>query len=231
MSSFNARAYLCLSGLAFVVLDVVALFLPGPPPKASDAAGEIASRLSSHRLELMAGTYVSGFALVALVLFLGALRSWRDRTSSDPGLVVAACAGAVLGLATQIGGLLMFYGATFKVAGQHQDALVRALTDGGNAAVELSKFGFAAFIAGLCLAARPELGRRFITLGWVAAGLLVASAIPLVSATAVTQFGGGLDVVGAAPGIAWIAVLSVLMFRRLAAGEVRSRGLAAAPAG
>src|SRR5438270_13873039 len=113
MSSSNPRR-LALCGLLFVLLDLIALFLPGPPPKANDSAVHIAGTLAAHRSQLMAGTYIAGLALVALVFFLGALRSWLEGTGSDSGLVRAACAGALLGLAVQVVGLLLFYGATLR---------------------------------------------------------------------------------------------------------------------
>jgi hypothetical protein len=198
----------------FVLLDVTALFLPGAPPKASDSAAQIAGMLAAHRSELMAGTYVAGLALIALVFFLGALRSWLRRLGADPGLAFAASGGALLAMAAQVTGLTLFDGATFKVAGQHQDALVRALTDGGNAAVELGKFGFAAFIAAVCIAVRRALAPRFIAVGWVAVALLLASAVALVSEAPIAQVGGGLDMVGSVPAVLWIGALAILVFRR-----------------
>src|SRR5947209_11240305 len=123
MSSSNARR-LVLCGLVFILLDLMALFLPGPPPKASDSAGHIASTLAAHRLPLMAGMYVGGLAIVALVFFLGGLRAWLHETGAEPGVSFAAGAGALLAIAAQLVGLVLFYGATFKVAGQHQDGLV-----------------------------------------------------------------------------------------------------------
>ena len=214
MSASSVRRSLALAGLAFVLLDLVALFLPGRPPQAGDPAASIATTLAGHRLELMAGTYVAGLALVALILFLGALRSWLDRSGADPGIGFVACAGALLAVGIQLVGMVLFYGATFKVAGQHHDSVVRALTDGGNAAIELSKFGFAAFIGGVCLSARRELPARLTAMGWAAVALLAISAIALVSETAVAQFGGAVDLLGPAPAIVWIALLSVLVFRR-----------------
>jgi hypothetical protein len=43
--------------------------------------------------------------------------------------------------------------------------------------------------------------------------VLVVSAVPLFAEGSFTQFGGGLDVIGAIPGIVWILSLSVMMTR------------------
>ena len=203
MSQVGSGRPAAMSGLGFVVLDAVALFLPGAPPKASDSAAHIAATLASHRPEVLAGMYVAGFALIALLLFLGAVRTWLGRAGADEGLTAAALGGAIVGITAQLVGMLLFYGAAFKVAGQHQDALVRGLTDAGNAAVEVGKFGFAAFIAGVCLATRGAaadrpalLGRWMYRVGLVSAVVLAVSAMPLVSEGSFTQFGGGLDLLG-----------------------------------
>jgi hypothetical protein len=116
-----------------------------------------------------------------------------------------------VGIGAQLVGMLLFYGATYKIAGQHQYALVRGLTDAGNAGIEMSKFGFAALIAGICMAARRLLPAMLFATGLLAAGVVVSSAIPLFSDGSFTQFGGGLDIVGIVPAIMWIAALSLLL--------------------
>jgi hypothetical protein len=110
-------------------------------------------------------------------------------------------------------GLLLCYAAVYRVAGQHQDSLVRALSDGGNAAIEMSRFGFATFIAGICLANRqsPRFARALANLGLVSAAVLVVTAIPLSAEGSFTQFGGGLDIIGGIPGFLWILTLSLAM--------------------
>jgi hypothetical protein len=214
MLELRRRKLAAISGLAFVGFDAVALFLPGSPPKASDSAGQIADTLASHRSEVLAAMYVAGLTVIALLLFVGSVRSWLARQSADDGLTVAAIGGAIVGIGAQVVGMLLFYGAAFKVAGQHQNALVRALTDGGNAGIEISKFGFAAFIAGVCLAGRQALPVVVFRGGLVSAVALTLSAVSLFSEGQLTQFGGGLDLLGTAPAIVWIAALSVLLGRR-----------------
>jgi hypothetical protein len=208
------RRLAAVGGLAFLLLDAVVLLLPGTPPKASDSARHIADVLASHRSEILVGMYVAGLAVIALAFFLGSLRAWLARNRADDGLTAAALGGAMLGMGAQLVGMLMFYGATFKVAGQHQDTLVRALTDGGNAGIEISKFGFAAFVAGVCLASRHVLPATMYRIGLASVLVLAASAVSLFSEAQLTQLGGGFDLVGSVPAIVWIALLSLLLGRR-----------------
>jgi len=221
MLELSHRRSAAVSGLIFVALDAVALFLPGSPPKASESAGHIAAALASHRAQLLVSMYVAGLAVIALLLFLASVRSWLLEEQGDDGLTIAAVGGAIVGIGAQLVGMMLFYGATFKVAGQHQDALVRALTDAGNAGVELGKFGFAAFVAGVCLAGRQSLPAIVFRAGLASAALLTVSAVSLFSEGALTQLGSGLDVVGGAPALLWMLVLSIVLLRRHARTQPR----------
>ncbi len=167
-----------------------------------------------NRTALLVAMYIAGLAVIALLVFLAAIWVWLSRDGGDDALAITAIGGALVGIGAQLVGLLLFYGATYKVAGQHEYALVRGLTDAGNAAIEISKFGFASLIAGTCLAARRLLSQRMFATGLLAAAAAVVSAIPLFSEGRFTQFGGGLDIIGIVPAIIWIAALSVLLSTR-----------------
>jgi hypothetical protein len=195
----------------FAGLIGLALFLPGAPPKAHDSASEIAATLADKRPAVLAGMYIAGLALVAWLVFMGVIREWLVAT---PGIATTAITAGVFGVAFQVLGMLLFYGASFKVAGAHQDAVVRGLTDAGNATIEMSKFAFAAFIAAICHAGGRRLPAWLVRLGGVAAATLVLTAVPLVTETSVLQFGGGVDLAGALPGFVWIVAFSVVLVRR-----------------
>jgi hypothetical protein len=204
------RVVAATSGAAFVALDSVALFLPGAPPRARESAGEIAATLADHRGRVLASVAIGGLALLALLAFTASL---RDRPARDPGLAAAALASAWVALALQLAGLVLFYGATFRVAGHGETAVVRGLTDAGNAAIGVSKFAFAGFIGGLCLAAPAGLSSTLRRAGVAGAVVLALSAISLVSDSAALQFGGPVDLLGSAPAVAWLVALSALLAR------------------
>jgi hypothetical protein len=154
--------------------------------------------------------YVAGLALMAWLVFMGVVREWLI---ADPGIATTAIAAGLLGVAFQLFGMLLFYGASFEVAGAHQDALVRGLTDAGNATIEMSKFAFAAFIGAICHAGRRRLPTWLVYLGAAAAATLVVTAVPLVTEAGVLQFGGPVDLAGTLPGVVWIVAFSVLLVR------------------
>jgi hypothetical protein len=206
------------SGVVFVVLLNGALFAPGAPPKAHDSPAKIASLLADNRSAILAGMFVAGVALLFGLWFFATVATWlRPRVAErDVGLALAAPAGGVLAAAFVLGGMLLFYGAAYQVSAAAQLPVVRGLTDAGNATVEMSKFGVALFVGGVAIvSARAKvLPRWFTRAGLAAATVGIASAIPLFAEGSFTQFGGGLDLVGAAPATMWVLGLSVLMAGR-----------------
>ncbi len=215
------------SGALFVISFNVALFDLGAPPKASDSAGEIASLLAYSRGRILHGMYLAGLAIVLGICFFATVRAWLERATDDHDaeLAGAACGGGLFAIGLGVLGMLLYYGATYRVAGQSGGGLpvVRALTDAGNAAIELTKFPLAVFVVGVSLASDRAglLPRWFTRAGAASAVVLIASAIPLFAEGSFTQFGGGLDVIGGAPGVLWILTLSVMMVRRSAMPEMR----------
>lgn len=218
------------SGIVFVLLMLGALFAPGPPPKASDSAASIARSLSDDRGVILVGMWIAGAALVFALWFLSAVAEWLRQAGRDADrpLASAAAAGGAVGVVLVLVGMLFFYGATFEVAGAKQLAVVRGLTDAGNASVEMSKFGIALFVAGASLVGlRGALVPRGLGVAGLGSGALgLASSIPLFAEGSFTQFGGGLDLLGGAPVIVWILCLSAWMTRR-ARAHPRSAGAAA----
>jgi hypothetical protein len=62
-------------GIAFVVLGVIAIFLPGTPPKAHEVS-RIAGYFTDKRGSILASNYLNCLAFALFLLFVGALRSY-----------------------------------------------------------------------------------------------------------------------------------------------------------
>jgi hypothetical protein len=205
------------SGVVFVLLLFGALFAPGPPPRASDSAASIAQALGDDRGVILGGMWVAGIALVCALWFFSVVGTWLAKAGGDAerALAGAAAAGGVAAVLLVLVGLLLFYGAAYQVAGAKELAVVRGLTDAGNAAIEMSKFGITLFISatsllGLRLALVP---RALAVLGFASAAISLVSSVPLFAEGSFTEFGGGLDLLGAAPAVLWILCLSAWMVR------------------
>lgn len=206
------------SGIAFVALMFGALFAPGQPPRASDSAARIAAALADDRGVILVATWVAGLGLVAAIWFFAGVAGWIGARArpAERSLASGAAASGVIGVLLTVLGLLLFYGATYEVAGRHELAVVRGLTDAGNATIEMGKFGIAAFVAAASLigARAGRLGSGLARLGLLSATAALVSTIALFAEGSFTEFGGPLDLLGGAPAILWLLALSVLMLRR-----------------
>jgi hypothetical protein len=209
------------SGALFILVFSAALFDLGAPPKASDTDAKVASILIHAHGRILHGMYLAGLAIMLGIWFFTTVQRWLAQATHgrETQLANTALAAGLFATALGILGMLLFYGATYKVAGQGGLSAVRAPTDAGNASIELLKFPLATFILAVSLTAHRAalLPRRFTQAGAASALVLIASAIPLFAHGSFTQFGGGLDVIGAAPGIIWIFALSVMMVKGVAA--------------
>jgi hypothetical protein len=136
------------SGAGFILAFSAALFDLGAPPKASDTNAKIASILIHAHSRILHGMYLAGLAIMLGIWFFATIQRWLAQATDGRESQLANTAFAAGLFATALGvlGMLLFYGATYKVVGQGGLSAVRALTDAGNASVELLKFPLATFI-------------------------------------------------------------------------------------
>jgi hypothetical protein len=205
------------SGLVFMVLLGVALSLPGKPPRANDPAAQIAATVASHRSEFLVGTYLAGVALIFGAWFFAAVRSWlTEETSGDETYAGVAFAGGLLFLALTLLGFVLFYGFAFQAAAAQDLAVVRGLTDAGNSAFELAKFGLATFVIFTSVATRRDaiLPAWFTWAGLAAGSLSILGAISLFATGSATEIGSSFDLLSAVPAALWTILLSLQMVRQ-----------------
>jgi hypothetical protein len=201
-----------LTGAAGLLLFAVALFLPGPPPKAADTVTTLARLVSAHQAAIVKGTPLAGVAFMALLWFAGMLSEWlrgQGRSLAAPPAPIAA-AGLVIGSTLTFAGMLLFSGVAFRPSVSLAPAQTRAAVDTGNMFIESGKYGFALTILAASIGGRIALSRVMCQLGIVTAVVMVASTFPpFLDAAGIGQFGGGIDVFGALPGFLWLAALSI----------------------
>jgi hypothetical protein len=144
----QARRWGAIAGIAFVILAVIALILPGSPPKADEVA-KIGTYFADKRGDILAANFLVGIAFVFFLLFVGALRAHfgaADTTGVRPGSAVVA--GGVLAVSMIMAGSAVLNGAVFQVANAGDQNLNHALYDVANDLFLASGFGFAVFFIG-----------------------------------------------------------------------------------
>jgi hypothetical protein len=199
-----------------IVTVLLALFLPGPPPRTGDTVAQLTASFVEKRRLFLIDTWVAAIGALAFIWFLAPLHDFLSRDRDRRGLAAVAVIGGALAMTLILIGVAVTSGLVLNAAGMGDAAVVRAFADTTNVLIELSKFGLAAMILATAAAAggRPELPRRAARLGDCAAVLLIVSALPpLLFDHGILQFGGGVEVAAALPAALWLGWLSYALTR------------------
>jgi hypothetical protein len=111
------------AGLAFVVLVVVAEFLPGVPPAVDSPAAEITSYVSDNRASLLLAALMWSAAGGLIIWFASAFAEAMRERVERTDVHLALLAGAVL-----VGGAIFAYGAAIGITAFGVDGRDAALT-------------------------------------------------------------------------------------------------------
>ena len=108
MDDVKWERYGAAAGLVFVILVLIASFLPGEsPPAIDDSAREIAKYFHGHSGAIQAGAFLSGLAGIAFLWFLGSLWSRLRRPEETRRLATIAAGGGVVTLGLVLVGFAM----------------------------------------------------------------------------------------------------------------------------
>jgi hypothetical protein len=215
----KGRRFDAATGIGFAVLAVVALLIPGTPPKADDSTTKLGNYFSDHHSDLLTANLLLGLAAVMFLWFLGSLRSYLRAAEGGEGrLSAAAFGGGVAGIALLLAGAGLLSGIAFKLAdGQLPDPTVtRALFDASSAMFAMVAFGFAVFFAAAsCSAARSgALPAWAYWSGSVIAVIQLISSLAIVAKSGFFATGGAMGFIAPLTGILWVVAVNVLMMRR-----------------
>lgn len=204
-----------VAGILFVVIAIVAFFLPGAPPKATEAA-KVTSYIVSKRGSLLAGDFLVGIAFTFFLVFVGSLRVHFGATEHDgirPGSVMLA--GGVVGAALVLVGTAVTNGAAFRVAALGDTNLNLALYDTASDLFFIAGFGFAAFFIGAALAgsATRSLPAMLVPTAWVVALLQIVSGIGLFAKSGFFAIGGAFGFIALLTPLIWVLAASVALLR------------------
>src|SRR5438128_4852723 len=215
LSVDQARRVGGVVGILFVVTGVVAVFLPGTPPKADEVA-KIGTYLTDKRGSILAANYLVCLAFIFFLLFVGALRSHlgaADRTGIRPGS--AALAGGVAAAGMVLAGTAVLNGAVFQVAGAGDANLNHALYDVSNDLFFAAGFGFAAFFAGaaVAIAVTGALPSALAPAGLVVALLNAVSGVGFFAKSGFFAIGGAFGFIVPLASLLWILAACIVMLR------------------
>jgi hypothetical protein len=204
---------LALAGIVFVVLSVIAAFLPGSPPKPGDSAAKIARFVVDKSDELRWAGFVGALGAIVLLAWLGAVwRLLRTAEGGSPRLAVAAALGAGMAAALfTIGGVLMSVVAIVGVPGisvqQTRFFYLFFNALGAAGAIALALFVGAFSIVVLETGVLPRV------MGWLGALVAVVLLVAGGGIASTREFFFVFGFVGFAGMALWVLVVSVMMYR------------------
>jgi hypothetical protein len=203
-----------LGGIVFVVLLLVAGFLPGSPPKTGDSAAKIADFVTDKGDELRWAGYIGALAGVAFFWFLGGVwRVLRRAEGGNPRLTVVAVSGALFAsVMAAIGGFGLGVLGITGVAGAGGANTTRFVYIYSTNLAVATVFGMAVFVAAFSIVILRS-GFMPKALGWIGAVIALAALASggIVASTRDLFFGLSFGVFFAFS--LWLLVVSVMMLR------------------
>ena len=213
------------SGILFVAATLVGTFLPGTPPKPDDPISKIQSFFADHRTKELTGLILAGVGILALIWFLGVLRTVLRRGEGGAGRLSAlAFGGGLVVAAVAIVSGSATLTLTYRIA-TSPDAtpgLVRALFDFGNLCGTLIGFPAAALLgaASLVILRTGVLNKGLGWLGMLAAVANLAAMSQLYYKAGSWAPGGSASFIPFLLAALWTLVASIAMMIKLGKPEM-----------
>jgi hypothetical protein len=212
-----------LGGILFVVLILVAVFLPGSPPKPSDSAVKMAKFVHDNADQIRWAGYVGALGAVAILWWLGAVwRILRRAEGGRPRLAMVAVTGGVFAaLSATLSGVLLGVVAIVGVGGSGGTTGTRFFYLLSTSIGSMTNFGTAIF-AGAASAVIIRTGVLPKALGWLGA---VVALLALVGGASVASTRDAIFGIGFAAFFGfmlWVLIASILILRGAGSEQVAS---------
>jgi hypothetical protein len=203
-------------GIVFVVLGVIAIFLPGAQPKVAEVS-KIAGYFIDKRGSILASNFLTCLAFGLFLLFVGALRSYfggADQTGVRPGSTMLG--GAVLAVSMIFAGTAVLNGAVFQVASAGDANLNHALYDIANDLFLATGFGFAVMFVDAAVSVRmtAALPGAMAPAALAVAALNVISGVGFFATSGFFAIGGTFTFIAPVASLIWILAASIVMIRQ-----------------
>lgn len=191
-----------LSGIAFAVLLVVGVSLGGNSPGLGATSAEMVEYSADNAAILRLSSLVLALAMVALLLFVGCLRSATNDQRAPSGLREALLGGGVIaaaGIGVDAALRFALVESVDDISPEAHEALY-ALWNGYFWAIHVG-FGILVLAASLLALSATSFPNWLVAVGVLASLLLI---VPIVAVTLIGLIFGGL----------WVIATSVLLFRQ-----------------
>jgi hypothetical protein len=200
------------AGVAFVLLALLALFIPGKAPDQNATGQQLISYISGHRDGLLWSTVLWSLATVCGLFFVATLRARLSEAEGGHGeLATAAAVGGVFVFMANWAGSMLFLGATYRENIGLAPSTVRAAFDMYGLAGIASNVGVAV-LAGSVAAVVLSTGLLPKWVGWfsgIVAALCVASLFGVLATSGAFAPGGVFQIATMMAGIVLVLAVAV----------------------
>jgi hypothetical protein len=203
----SSSRWLPLTGIVFVILLLVSIFLPGSLPNGNASGATVISYAKSNSNSLTISAIVIGFSLFFALLFYGQLRALLRSVPANEALATISFGGAVLfaaGGGVTAGAMLALADSPSALESGAAQALNMEVRD--LALVLYAGLGILMFAAGIAIVRSHILATW---LGW--AGIVLG----VITVAGVVPLGAIVLILGAI----WTVAASILMMLRANAVE------------
>ena len=220
------------SGIIFVVLVVVSLFLAPLAPPVGAQITDIMRYYSDHRAGVVAANYMTGLAVVLFLWFLGSLRAALARAEGGVSRLTAVAFGAgIIALAFQalaaiVAGAIVAR-ATVPTTAFHGLAggsdLMGMFSDLTTSSLAFTAFPVLAFLAAASLVMlRSGVFPRWLGIfGFVAAFIQLLSSFALFVSSGPLSSNGIVGMLSLITFLLWVLAVSVLLVRMAGRAQVQ----------
>lgn len=208
MDDVKWERYGAAAGVVFVILVLIASFLPGEsPPSIDDGAVTIAKYFHGHSGAIQAGAFLAGLSSIALLWFLGSLWSRLRRPDDTRRLATIAAGGGVVTIALVLIGFSM--NATIALRLTSLGLLgARFFYTLSSVVIAMASFSIAVLVIATSVAAIRAKVFPF-WLGWVGGALGV---LWVIAGLGVATDNSGIFSVGFIAFVLWLVWILVISF-------------------
>jgi hypothetical protein len=205
------------TGVLFVVLLLVSVFMVPAPPDVNAAPRDIASYFSDHRTALLISGYLAGLAAVAFLWFLGSLVSTLRRAEGDhPRLSIVCVAAGAVTAAIALAAAGLSATLAYSTALHADGGAVRALFVMSSVGISFIVFSTTAFVASASvLMIRTGAISRWIGEAGVVFAILMLVAGASYANSGPFEAGGVMGLVALLSFALWVLMVSGRMVMQL----------------
>lgn len=215
------------SGIVFVLLIILSVFVSGQPPALDEPVQKLAARYRQDDSQILAAAFIAGVASIFFFWFLGTLVATLRQAENDVGAATRAGIGrlAAITLAAGVADAALVFagtaiGASLATQGAQQSNpdVIGTVARAGLMILAISSFATATWTASasLGLLRTGILARAVGLAGLVVAGLWLLSGLAVLGAA--TDVLAVLGFITLIAWLLWIAAVSWFLMQRTARG-------------